>query len=280
MYVFLSRRLDFNSGAFKQEDSYLLRYYAMLPAKCLPNSHSARRNSPEGWLHQHRWENLTRGSEGIVPKHAIRKVSLNVQNSHSINLSADCMMKPREWFRKKSRYSYISVCYGGPGRLFRVYKNPNTRPCVLLLLSSGFAPRSEKVFFPTFRYNMLLPLPGWQNFIPVDGEIFILHLAQFQSSSQTLDETNFTKEFNTRRPSFEQNPLWKPENSFFNTVIFHDFRVTILAQFHIRSTTTPRLLATVYYIKSQPPSRVANIVSSRKLGKNRAVSRGQISLVK
>ena len=117
---------------------------------------------------------------------------------------------------------------------------------------------------------MLLPLPGWQNFI---------HLSQFQSSSQIVDETYFTKQFNTSRPSFEQNSLLKPENSFFNTVIFHDFKVTILAQFHIWSTTTLRLSATVYYIKSQPPSRDGNIVSSPKLGKNRAVPRDQISPV-
>ena len=196
-----SGRLEFNSGTFtsKQDDSYFLGYYAMLTGKCLPNSHSTRRNSPEGWLHQHRWEKLTRGSEGIFPKHAIRKVSLNVQSFHSINLSTECMTKPREWFRKKNLG--ISHFCGGPGRLFRIYKNLWHKALYSTLIFSGFAPRSEKLFLPTFRNNMLLPLPGWQNFIPVDGAIFILHVAQFQSSSQTLDETHFTKEFNTRRPS-------------------------------------------------------------------------------
>ena len=40
-----------------------------------------------------------------------------------------------------------------------------------------------------------------------------------------------------------------------------------------------RLSATVCYIKSQPPFRVGNIVSSSKLGKNHAVPRDHISLV-
>jgi hypothetical protein len=43
-----SGRLEFNSGTFKQEESYVMGYYAMLTGKCLPNFHSARRNNPEG----------------------------------------------------------------------------------------------------------------------------------------------------------------------------------------------------------------------------------------
>jgi hypothetical protein len=57
------------------------------------------------------------------------------------------------------------------------------------------------------------------------------------------------------------------------------FTVTIPVHFQIRRPTSLRLSATVYYIKSQPPSIDANIFSSRKLGMNRTVPSDQTNLV-